>query len=181
MSLASHSAILANLDAGPVVLPINGQDSTIVFLPSAHIVQRIVLELVPMRMGTPVWFSESLSRLPGELRTIRPTVFVAPPRVWERMYANVQAELRKKPAAIQKLFARALAMGHRSWKYREAGKRVPPHLSVPLAVANKILFSKVRERLGGRIRIAASGAAPLGRDLAEFFERLGCRWLRGMG
>lgn len=181
MSLASHSAILANLDHGPVVLPIHAQDSTIVFLPSAHIVQRIVLELVPMRMGTPVWFSESLSRLPNELRAVKPTVFVAPPRVWERMYSSVQGELRKKPAAIQQLFARALKLGQKSWEYREAGKRVPPHVSIPLALADKVLFSKVRERLGGRIRIAASGAAPLGRDLAEFFRAIGMPLIEGYG
>ncbi len=95
MSLTSHAAVLANADMGPLVLPITPQDSTIVFLPSAHIAQRIVLEIVPMRMGTPVYFSESLAKLPNELRTVRPTVFLAPPRVWERMYATVQTELRK--------------------------------------------------------------------------------------
>lgn len=181
MSLASHAAILANTDMGPVVLPLKPQDSTIVFLPSAHIVQRIVLEFVPMRMGTPVWFSESLARLPGELRTIRPTLFVAPPRVWERMYSNVQTELKKKPAAVQSFFERALKLGSKAWKYREAGKSVPLHIALPLALADRLLFSKVRERLGGRIRIAASGAAPLGRDLAEFFRAVGLPIVEGYG
>ncbi len=80
MGLTSHRAILANIDTGPTVLPIGPQDSTVVFLPSAHIAQRIVLELVPMRMGTPVYFSESLAKLPNELRSIRPTIFLAPPK-----------------------------------------------------------------------------------------------------
>ena len=181
MSLASHSALLANMDMGPKVLPLRPQDSTVVFLPSAHIVQRIVMELVTMRMGTPVWFSESLARMPTELRTIRPTVFVAPPRVWERVYASTQTEIKKKSPAIQKLFANALALGRKSWEYREAGKRVPLHLKLPLAVADRVLFSKVRERLGGRIRIAASGAAPLGRDLAEFFRAVGLPLVEGYG
>ena len=181
MSLASHSAILANMDMGPVVLPLNPQDSTIVFLPSAHIVQRIVLELVTMRMGTPVWFSESLARMPNELRTIRPTVFVAPPRVWERVYASVQTEIKKKSPAIQKLFSKALALGRKAWEYREAGRRVPTHIALPLALADRVLFAKVRERLGGRIRIAASGAAPLGRDLAEFFRAVGLPIVEGYG
>ncbi|MGH9695177.1 MAG: AMP-binding protein, partial [Bryobacteraceae bacterium] len=86
MGLTSHAAILANVDMAPVALPVGPHDSTVVFLPSAHIAQRIVLEMVPLRMGMPVWFSESLSRLPAELKSIRPTVFLAPPRVWERMY-----------------------------------------------------------------------------------------------
>lgn len=181
MSLASHAAILANMDMGPVVLPLTPQDSTIVFLPSAHIVQRIVLEFVPMRMGTPVWFSESLARLPGELKTIRPTLFVAPPRVWERVYSNVQAELKKKPPFVRRIFENALALGRKAWVYREAGKPVPLHIAAPLALADRLLFAKVRERLGGRIRIAASGAAPLGRDLAEFFRAVGLPIVEGYG
>src|SRR5436305_4838396 len=114
MGITSHRAILANLDMGPIVLPITPQDSTVVFLPSAHIAQRIVLELVPMRMGTPVWFSESLSRLPSDLKTVKPTVFLAPPRVWERMYATIQTEVRKRPAYAQKLFDAALRLGTRA-------------------------------------------------------------------
>ncbi|HMJ60338.1 MAG TPA: AMP-binding protein [Bryobacteraceae bacterium] len=94
MGLTSHAAILANVDMAPVALPVGPQDSTVVFLPSAHIAQRIVLEMVPLRMGMPVWFSESLARLPAELKSIRPTVFLAPPRVWERMYATISSEVR---------------------------------------------------------------------------------------
>ena len=72
MGMASHAAVIANIDMGPAVLPIQPEDSTIVFLPSAHITQRIALELLPMH-GIQVWFSESLSRLPAELKAIRPT------------------------------------------------------------------------------------------------------------
>ncbi len=160
MGLTSHAAVLANLDHGPVVLPIGPEDSTVVFLPSAHIAQRIVLELVPMRMGTPVWFSESLSRLPAELKSIRPTIFLAPPRVWERTYATIQNEIKKKPAFTRKLFHGALGLGHEAARYRVEGKPLPVWMTRMLKVANKLVFSKVRDRLGGRIRIAASGAAP---------------------
>ncbi len=181
MGLTSHEAILANIDMGPVVLPLTPDDSTLVFLPSAHIAQRIVLELVPMRMGTPVWFSESLAKLPAELRTIRPTVFLAPPRVWERMYATIQTELRKRPNAARQLFYGALGLGIEAARYRQSGKQVPLWMSRLLKIADRIMFTKVRERLGGRIRIAASGAAPLGRDLAEFFAGIGMPLVEGYG
>jgi long-chain acyl-CoA synthetase len=181
MGLTSHAAILANIDMGPEVLPLTPDDRTVVFLPSAHIAQRIVLELVPMRMGTPVWFSESLARLPNELRSIRPTVFLAPPRVWERMYATIQTELRKRPTAARKLFYGALGLGMKVAQYKQAGKPVPPLMSRFLSVADKLVFSKVRERLGGRIRIAASGAAPLGRDLADFYAGIGMPLIEGYG
>ncbi|MBV8070078.1 MAG: long-chain fatty acid--CoA ligase [Acidobacteriaceae bacterium] len=181
MGLTSHAAVLANLDHGPVVLPIGPEDSTVVFLPSAHIAQRIVLELVPMRMGTPVWFSESLARLPAELKSIRPTIFLAPPRVWERTYATIQNEIRKRPTVTRKMFHGALGLGHEAARYREQGKPLPVWMTRMLKVANRLVFSKVRERLGGRIRVAASGAAPLGKDLAEFFAAIGMPLIEGYG
>lgn len=181
MGLTSHTAILANIDMGPVVLPITPEDSTLVFLPSAHIAQRIVLELVPMRMGTPVWFSESLARLPSELKSIRPTVFLAPPRVWERMFATIQNEIKKRPAPIRKIFHGALGLGLEAARYRQAGKPLPGWMSRILRIADKLVFSKIRERLGGRIRIGASGAAPLGKELAEFFSAIGLPLIEGYG
>jgi long-chain acyl-CoA synthetase len=181
MSLTSHAAVLSNIDLGPAVLPIGPTDSTVVFLPSAHIAQRIVLELLPMRMGTPVWFSESLSRLPHELKTIRPTFLLAPPRVWERMYANICNEVRKRPLFARRIFYAALGLGMEAHRYRVAGKPVPAWISRALKVADRVVFSKIRERLGGRLRIAASGAAPLGKDLSEFFSAIGLPIVEGYG
>ncbi len=181
MGLTSHAAVIANIDMGPAVLPISPQDSTIVFLPSAHITQRIALELLPMRMGTPVWFSESLSRLPAELKAIRPTFFLAPPRVWERMYASILSEIKKRPLIARKLFHGALGLGAEAARQQREGKQVPVWMKRGLKVANKLVFQKVRDRLGGRLRIAASGGAPLGKDLAEFYAAIGMPLIEGYG
>jgi long-chain acyl-CoA synthetase len=181
MGLTSHAAILANIDMGPDVLPIGPEDSTLVFLPSAHIAQRVVLELLPMRMGTPVWFSESLARLAAELKAVRPTVFLAPPRVWERMYASIVNEVRKRPAFVRKLFQNALDLGKNAARYRSRGNPVPAWMRLGLKLANQLVFSKILERLGGRIRVAASGAAPLARHLAEFFSAMNMPLVEGYG
>lgn len=181
MSLTSHAGVLANIDMGPVVLPIGPDDSTVVFLPSAHIAQRIVLELVPIRMGTPVWFSESLAKLPNELKAIRPTFFLAPPRVWERMYATIQTEVKKRPAWAKKLFYTAVGLSSRAASYKQQGKPIPTWMKRALKLADKAVFSKVRARLGGRLRIAISGAAPLGKELGEFFAAIGMPLIEGFG
>lgn len=181
MVLTSHTAVLANLDMAPSSLPIGPEDSTLVFLPSAHIAQRIVLELVPMRMGTPVWFSESLARLPAELKSVRPTIFLAPPRVWERMYATIQTEVKKRPAVARKMFYGALGLGMKAAEYKAAGKPLPIWMKRLLKTADRLVFSKVRDRLGGRIHIPASGAAPLGKELAEFFISIGMPLIEGYG
>lgn len=181
MGLATHRAIVANVDAGPTVLPIGPHDSTIVFLPSAHIAQRVVLELLPLRMGVPVWFSESLSKLPHEMRAIRPTFLLAPPRVWERVYASVCTEIRKRPAIARRLFYAGIGLGSEVSGLERSGRPVPGWMRAARRFFDRMVYSKIRERLGGRIRIAASGAAPLGKDLAEFFSAIGMPLIEGYG
>lgn len=181
MGLVSHGAISLNLDMGPKVLPLGPDDRALAFLPSAHIAQRIVMELLLIRFGMPVWFSESLARMPMELRTVKPTFLLAPPRVWERIFASIRTEVNKKGALTQRLFHGALGLGLKAVKYRQAGQTVPAWISGPLAAADKIVFSKLRERLGNSIRIAISGAAPLGKDTAMFFDAIGMPIIEGYG
>ena len=99
MALVTHHAIVSNIDMGPAALPMGPDDATVAFLPSAHIAQRVVMEFLPMRCGMPVTFSESLLKLPQEIRKVRPTILLAPPRMWERIYSTICTELRKRPAA----------------------------------------------------------------------------------
>ena len=181
MGLTSHAAVVANADMGPESLGFQPGENTIVFLPSAHIAQRVVLEFVTLRMGVTVWFSESLSRLPAELRAVRPEFFLAPPRVWERMYASIGTEVRKKNQLSQRLFYSAVGLGLYVGRLQMAGKPVPGHLRAPWKLAQRLVFSKIRERLGGRLRVAASGAAPLGKDLASFFAAVGMPLVEGYG
>ena len=181
MGLVTQRALVANMDMGPVAFRLSPADSTIAFLPSAHIAQRVVVELLPIREGGTIWFSEGLAKLPSELRAIRPTFFLAPPRVWERIYATVSAEIKKRPAAMRKLFYLALGLGSEANRRKQAGKPVPAWMRTALRSFDKLVFSKIRERLGGRLRMAASGAAPLGKDLAEFYGAIGMPLMEGYG
>lgn len=181
MALVTHQAITSNLEMAPAVLPLGPHDSTVAFLPSAHIAQRVVMEYLPMAAGMPVHFSESLIKLPQEIRRVRPTILLAPPRMWERIYATVCTELRKRRAPAQKAFYAGLAVALAAARYRRQGKPVPLHLRAPLKIADRLLFHKVRARFGGRIRVAASGAAPLGKELAEFYDAIGMPLIEGYG
>jgi long-chain acyl-CoA synthetase len=181
MGLVTHRALVANMDHAPFVLPLTPDDVTIAFLPSAHIAQRVVVQLVPVRQGSEVWFSEGVSKLPTEIRTIRPTFFLAPPRVWERVYSTISTEIRKRPAALRKLFYLGLGAGARANALRLAGQPVPAWLRTSLRFFDRVVFRRIRERLGGRIRIACSGAAPLGKELAEFYAAIGMPLIEGYG
>jgi long-chain acyl-CoA synthetase len=181
MALVTHQAIVSNIDMGPAVLPMGPEDATVAFLPSAHIAQRVVMEFLPMRCGMPVTFAESLLKLPQEIRNVRPTILLAPPRMWERIYSTICTELRKRPAPARRLFYGALALSLAASRYRHAGKPVPVRIRAPLKLADRLLFRKIRARFGGRLRVAASGAAPLGKNLAEFYEAIGMPIIEGYG
>ena len=181
MALVTHQAIVSNIDMGPAVMPLGPEDATVAFLPSAHIAQRVVMEFLPLRCGMPVTFSESLLKLPAEIRQVRPTILLAPPRMWERIYSTICTELRKRPAPARKLFYGALALALAASRYRREGKPVPARIRAPLKLADRLLFRRIRERFGGRLRVPASGAAPLGKNLAEFYEAIGMPIIEGYG
>ena len=178
----THRALVGNVDMGPGILPnITPKDCALAFLPSAHIAQRIGIELLPLRMGIQVYFSESLARMPHEFKTVKPTLFLAPPRVWERVYSSVRTEIRKRGAITRKMFYAALGVGAQVSHYKQQGKPVPGWLSSAWKLADKAVFSKIRARFGGRIRFAISGAAPLGHNLGEFYEAIGMPLMEGYG
>lgn len=181
MGLATHSSVVANCDIGCDVLPVEYLESALAFLPSANITQRFGLELLMVRMGVPVYFSEGLSKLPAELRSVKPTFFVAPPRVWERMYASITAEIRKKPAVIRKLFYTGLGVGQEIVRARRDGREPSPFAKASYGFFDRVIFSKIRERLGGRLKLAVSGAAPLAPSLTNFFSAIGLPLIEGYG
>jgi len=181
MSLVTHAALIANLDMAPKVLDLGPQDSTVAFLPSAHIMQRVVIELLPLACGAQVWFSESLHRLPQELASIKPTLFVAPPRLWERVHTSIRAELRRRSPLTRRIVEAAMALGLEAVRLGQSGWRQPLWKRALLGIADRLLFTRMRARFGGRLRICASGSAPLGKELNEFFLAIGLPLIEGYG
>jgi long-chain acyl-CoA synthetase len=181
MALASHGALVANMDMGPVVLQTTPEECTLAFLPSAHITQRVVIELIPISCGFPVWFSESLLKLPEELQSVKPTLFIAPPRLWERVYTSIHCDLAKRSTFAQKLFKAALNLGLAAVSRRQDGKPLPFWMSAALKLTDRLVFRKVCARFGGHMRICASGSAPLGAELARFYRAMGLPLLEGYG
>lgn len=181
MGVTTHRALVENIEMGPQVLQLTPQDCTLAFLPSAHIAQRIGVELLPIIYGLQVYFSEGLSKMPAEIKRIRPTFLLAPPRVWERIYATVSTEIRKRPAVTRKLFYGALGLGLHASRLKQQNKQVPGWMQRSLKLADRLVFDKIRARLGGRLRVPVSGAAPLGRELAQFYEAIGMPLVEGYG
>lgn len=181
MALVSHRALLANLAMVPKVLDFGPEDRSLAFLPSAHMAQRLVVEILPVAMGMQTWFVESLMRLPQEIREVRPTFFLAPPRLWERIHSTVCVEVNKRGKLGRNVFYAALGLGLKAAELRQGDRPVPLWMRSGLRLADRLVYRKIRERLGGKMRLAISGAAPLGRGLALFYEAVGVPLVEGYG
>lgn len=180
MALVTHHACVTNTDIGPEI-GLDSTQRTLVFLPAAHITQRLAGELLPIRCGMTVYFTDSLLRLPQDLRTVKPHFFVAPPRLWERIYTSICTEVKKKGGLAEKIFYWALGVGLTALDCRLEGKPVPGHIKLAQKVADRLVYQKVRDRFGGEMRLAASGSAPLGRDLARFYLAISFPLMEGFG
>lgn len=146
------------------------RDQLISYLPLSHIAEQMVSLMVPLTNGCTSWFAESLDLLGDNLRDVRPTIFVGVPRVWEKIQAKIAAAGAQNPPLKKKIAAWARNQGLAGGYAHQAGK--PKPLFYPLA--DKLVFSKVRDRLGfDRCRLFFSTAAPIAQDTLDFFMSLG--------
>jgi long-chain acyl-CoA synthetase len=155
-------------------------DLMLLYLPLAHNYGRFMLLL-----GAYVGFSIALLadplRVGDALLQVRPTLLPSVPRVYEKIHAAAQASFDEATGVKRRLIDWALPIGQEVSRLEGEGKPVPAGLKARHRLADRLVFSKVRARLGGRLRIPGSGGAPLARDIAEFFDAVGIRIVEGYG
>ena len=156
------------------------EDTVLLFLPMAHSFARICHHAAVFHGSTLALCSDA-TRVPEAIANVRPTILPAVPRVYEKIHANVLGEIERAGGPRRRLGLWALRVGSRVSRLRRAGRPVPPLLRVQERVADRLVFAKVRERLGGRLRVGVSGAAPLGIDVLEFFHSLKMLVVEGYG
>jgi len=170
--MISHKNLVWTSDKIVKLVNFTAEDSGISYLPLSHIAEQVLSIHGPMRAGACIWFAESIESLPDNLREVRPTFFFGVPRVWEKMQAKIAAAGAKNPPLRKKIAAWARKQGLAGGKAEQKG------LSKGLGytIANKLVFSAVRERIGlDRARFMGTGAAPISLDTLEFFLSLGIR------
>jgi long-chain acyl-CoA synthetase len=150
------------------------------FLPLAHAFERTCgFYAASIRFGFTMAFAESVAKLPENLREVRPTVLIAVPRIFEKIYARLQTAAAQ--GVKHWIFRWAVDVGKRTLPYRLQGQPLPLALQAQHWLADRLIYSKVRELLGGRLRYAISGGAPLARELGEVFGAIGVTVLEGYG
>jgi len=155
-------------------------DQYLSFLPLSHMFERTVGYMLPMLVGAQVNFARSIPQLGEDLINIKPTILVSVPRIFERVYGKVMDGLKAKSPVARKLFAMTVSIGWKRFEYQQGRAGWSPALLLwPLL--NKIVASKVMEKLGGRVRIAICGGAALSPDVAKLFIGLGLPLVQGYG
>jgi long-chain acyl-CoA synthetase len=155
-------------------------DLQYLWLPLSHSFGKTLLCGI-IYVGLPTYVDGRVDKIISNLGKIRPTVMAAAPRVFEKVYNVVVTTARAAGGAKWKIFTWAVRVGKRVAALRQAGKPVPAALGFQYAVADKLVFAKLRERMGGRMRGMVSGSAPLSKEIAEFFYAAGLPILEGYG
>jgi long-chain acyl-CoA synthetase len=176
----THSNHMATLDSASKMAGIQDGETHLLFLPLAHSFARLE-SFIGVHRGLTTAFAENIDKLRDNLPEVKPHFICSVPRVFEKVYAGVIAKAEAGSSIKRKIFHWAVDVGREVSKLQQARKAVPPALAFKHRLAHKLVFSKLHEALGGRLRFAVSGGAPLSKEIAEFFHAAGILILEGYG
>ncbi len=178
--MLSHYNMLAIAHASVTVIDCYQEDLFLSFLPLSHTLERTAGYYLPVMSGAGTAFARSVAQLAEDLLQVSPTVMIAVPRVFERVYGRIRDQLERGPALKRGLFDLAVAVGWRRFERWQGRARWHPKLLLwPLL--RRLVADKIVLRLGGRLRVAISGGAPLSADVSKIFIGLGIPLLQGYG
>jgi long-chain acyl-CoA synthetase len=178
--MLSHRNILFNAHASSRCADINDSDLFLSFLPLSHTLERTAGYYMPMMLGARVAYARSIQTLADDLATIRPTVLISVPRIYERVYGRIKAGLKEKSPLARRLFQLTVDVGWRRFEHQQGRAGWSPGLLL-WPVLERLVAGKVLARLGGRLRYAVCGGAPLPPPIARFFIGLGLPVFHGYG
>ena len=165
-----------------VVKSLLEKEVMLAFLPWTHSFGRTVDLYLGAYHGEGIMaIAESIQKVPENIQEIKPTMFASVPRIFEKIYTKIISEVEQGPALKKKIFYWALNVGRKWAKYNLEGKPVSFLLEIQRSIADKLVFSKVREALGGRLKFTASGGGPLSKELGEIFYAMGIKIIEGYG
>ncbi len=178
--VSTHLNWLAVTESVAGALTADERDMVLLLLPLAHVFARLI-QYSALRVGYTVAHAESIQKAFENMGELKPTIVPAVPRIFEKAYTKIMAAVDEGSGLKKKVFSWALSVGRKVSKLRQQRKEPSGALALQYAVAHKLVFRKISERFGGKIRFFVSGGAPLSRDIAEFFHAAGMVILEGYG
>ena len=179
--MLSHGNIASNVTTSVDLFSFTTEDECLSFLPLSHIFERMFGHYCMFHAGVVINYAESVETVPADMQEIRPHLMASVPRLYEKIYARVLDSVRTSSPLRKRIFAWGREVGER-WAEATIEKRpISPALELQRALADRLVFAKLRARTGGRIRFFISGGAPLSPDIARFFYAAGLPILEGYG
>jgi len=179
--MLSHGNFLSNVEGAMEVIPVDHRDTFLSFLPLSHVFERMAGHFLAFHVGATIAYAESIETVAENLQEVHPTIMTSVPRFFEKVYARVMESLEEGSALKKKIFLWAIEVGRQALVYKQKGLPLKGMLKRKHNIANKLVYSKLRERVGGNIRMFISGGAPLSREINEFFNAAGLTLLEGYG
>ncbi len=176
----THRNLAYNVSAIHAVFPLEPDDRSLCFLPWAHSFGQTVELHGMLSMGASMGLAEAVDKIVANLAEVRPTIFASVPRVFNRIYDGLHAKMNEEGGLKKKLFYAAIETAEARKKLAAEGKR-SGWLDFKFKILDQLVFSKVRERFGGRLKYAFSGGAAISREVAEFIDNLGITVYEGYG
>jgi len=180
-AVLTHSNFLSNVEDALSVIDIYSEDVFLSFLPLSHVFERMAGHYLSNYPGATVAYAESIDTVPENMQEIKPTVMVSVPRLYEKIYARILEAVEAGPPLKRKIFYWALKVGGEYVDRISKKQPIPGGLKFKRNLAYKLVFGKLGERVGGRLRFFVSGGAPLNKEIAEFFGAAGLIILEGYG
>lgn len=179
--MLTHDNINSNVASSREMIPFAGDDVALSFLPLSHILERMAGHYLMFITGTSIAYAESTASVPENMLEVRPTLMISVPRLYEKMYARVVETAVTGGAVKKHIFEWARATADRWADIRLAGGRPSGLLAMQYSLAQRLVFSKLKQRTGGRLRYFVSGGAPLSAEINKFFYAAGLTILEGYG
>ncbi len=176
----SHGNFVSNVTTCSTFFDVNAGTIGLSFLPLAHVFERMIDYVFFSRAAT-ITYAESIEKLADNFGEVKPHCFASVPRVYDKIHAKIFQNLEDQPPARQKIFRWAVEVGKERLALLEKRRPVPGGLALKYRVADRLVFSKIKARLGGRFRFCLSGGAPLSKEVAEFFWAAGVEVYEGYG
>jgi long-chain acyl-CoA synthetase len=179
--MLTHDNIFSNVAAARIKIPFEGNDTALSFLPLSHIFERMGGHYLMFATGTSIAYAESMDSVPLNLQEVKPTIVLSVPRLYEKMYARILETALTGGFLKKKIFFWARGVAERWANEKLAGREPGGMLAKQYALAQKLVFSKLKARTGGRLRYFVSGGAPLSPEINKFFYAAGLVILEGYG
>lgn len=180
--MLTHGNLVSNIYNTLEVFDLSDKDRFLSFLPLSHSLERMAGNFLSFTIGASVAYAENIDKVAENLKEVQPTVVISVPRLFEKMFNKVLDGINHGSSVKKSIFKWAVNVGSKvSSKFRQNGLEPSGFLGIKYRIAARLVFSKLKEAVGGHIRFFISGGAPLAKEIGEFFDAAGLAILEGFG